>query len=140
MICFYPVKQLKPNVDYLDLNEAKDTYPDPRLELWWYSYQMGLSLRLFKFAGRLTMKDSTFSEKFVENFYAIVAGGTQFIISNTIMGQIVKEMDWKDWRRVSVTASTLIGWEADSLSMMARLLPDSVNDFISSSALYVMCR
>ena len=117
----------------LILNDLIHPSP-PEILPWWYSYQIGIALRFVKITSRVYKTFRRF-EEWIERLYKSIVGGVQFVCSNILVGRILNRLDFTDWKRVAVTATNIIGWNADSGSMLFGLLPDPYKGLGAVSAI-----
>jgi hypothetical protein len=93
-------------------------YPEPRIQAWWYSYQIGLTSRLMSVANHAKYGNVA------DHIYYIVIGVTQGIMSHWVAKDMIKLTHPKDWKRKAVTTASIIGWEADTLTFFAPMIPN----------------
>ena len=121
LICIwvYPVSQLETNDMEAVIRDIQ--FPEPRIQAWWYSYQIGLTARLMAVRNQGNMLG-----KLTDNIYCVVIGTVQGLMSHSVMKDMIKLTHPKDWKRMAVTSASIMGWEADTLTFFAPLLPPGV--------------
>lgn len=133
LVCLwiYPVSQLDSTEPGVIIQDMK--YPYEVIQVWWYSYQIGLAARVASFANH---------GKFgaIGDFiWFSVIGSVQAICSNVVAYDIVRATNMKDWKRVLVNVAGITAWEFDSVSFLVGLAPPSaVKNTIEKASLISM--